>query len=111
MDDDFTFGASVWASSSSTSAEQSPVATKLSEESPDLSFPTFPSTSSVEDDFTDDAFDDVQFNAPVLPSSSAEDDFGDFGDFEETIEGTDTFDSNDDVMECELSVLLHCSTS
>lgn len=77
--DDFDFGASVWASSSSqTPASGAPA-------------PSFASPSQSDPKFQEDAFgdDDFEFNVPIRPSASAgdDDDFGDFGDFGDALEG------------------------
>ncbi|KAL5530118.1 hypothetical protein ACEPAF_6375 [Sanghuangporus sanghuang] len=77
--DDFDFGASIWASSSS----------KISSSEP--SAPSFPPSSQSNVKFQEDAFadDDFEFSAPIQPSDSAgeDNDFGDFGNFGDAIEG------------------------
>ncbi len=73
-DDDFGFGASVWASSSTSVPSQQ-------EEGP-----VFSSSSKISS-LTDGAFDDDDFDAPVEGTSGDDDDFGDFGDFGDAIEG------------------------
>ncbi|TFY51359.1 hypothetical protein EVG20_g11034, partial [Dentipellis fragilis] len=79
MDDDLTFGASVWAT---------PGAAPISLSPPPLvpPLPTFPSPN-LDDDAPQDSFDDFDdFGAPPAPAPSGrdgdgDDDFGDFGDF------------------------------
>jgi len=66
-DDDFGFGASVWASSSTSVPSQQ-------EEGP-----VFSSSSKISS-LTDGAFDDDDFDAPVEGTTGDDDDFGDFGD-------------------------------
>lgn len=77
-DDDFGFGASVWASSSNTVPSAGP---SQREETP-----VFPSTTNISS-LTEDAFDDDDFNAPVESTTGEDDDFGDFGDFGDAAEG------------------------
>ncbi|KAA1466755.1 hypothetical protein DENSPDRAFT_51671 [Dentipellis sp. KUC8613] len=77
MDDDLTFGASVWAT---------PGAAPISLSPPPLvpPLPTFPSTDLDDNDAPQDSFDDFDdFGAPPAPAPSGgdDDDFGDFGDF------------------------------
>ena len=74
-DDDFGFGASVWASSSNTAPPQREDASVFS-------------SSTKISSLTDDAFDDDDFNVPVDSTTEDDDDFGDFGDFGEVDPGS-----------------------
>lgn len=84
MDDDFSFGASVWASSS-----EAPTVSQADQS--EASLPAFTPPPQSDAEFQDDAFgdDDFEFDAPIQASASTlgEDDFGDFGDFGDTVEG------------------------
>ncbi|EJD01576.1 uncharacterized protein FOMMEDRAFT_126619 [Fomitiporia mediterranea MF3/22] len=86
MDDDFSFGTSIWASSTSETPNGKP--TSSTKELP-LAAVTPPPQSDA--DFENDAFgdNDFEFQTPPQPSASMveEDDFGDFGDFGEAVEG------------------------
>lgn len=86
MDDDLSFGASIWASSSSEPPSKE---TKSSIAEP--SFPAFKPPSHADTSFRSEAFDDndFDFDAPVQATTTAneDDDFGDFGDFGETVDG------------------------
>lgn len=76
MEDDLTFGASIWAATNATSDEPRPSG----------SFTSEPESIPQPNGNDEDAFDDFDFDAPVQATASAleDDDFGDFGDFEET---------------------------
>ena len=78
MDDDFTFGASVWGTAERLSLDVS--APSASEPSP------APLTASTQDGFDD--FDDFGTPAETIAASGdeADDDFGDFGDFGEGVQ-------------------------
>jgi hypothetical protein len=78
MDDDLTFGASVWATSEPISIDNSPPSTNI---------PTYTVRDAAfgqpRPPFDDD-FDD--FGASTQDAPTEDDDFGDFGDFGEVVE-------------------------
>jgi hypothetical protein len=71
MDDDITFGASVWGTSDSVDTIPS-----LRTNPPILS-------TSSESQFGEDQFDDFDDPVQTVQADAADDDFGDFGDFDE----------------------------
>lgn len=83
MDDDFNFGASVWASGASEEPEP------LAGPSSKSNISTF-SSFETEDAFVDtDDVGDFEFGSHIQSSASIpeDDDFGDFGDFGDAVEG------------------------
>lgn len=85
MDDDFNFGASIWASNTPPTSES------LASSSSKPAFSAFPTE-------TEDAFEDgnFEFSTPLQASTfaGADDGFDDFGDFGDVVEGDaiETFD-------------------
>ena len=87
MDDDLTFGTSVWGSSDPVNVLPPPPPTTSFHVDDDLSF----------DDaqFSDD-FDNFATPAESVGTAEADDDFGDFGDFGEAqVAANDSFDDTD----------------